>query len=579
VSTPPELPTTTHTPDPPRVIAFASVPVARGRRRWPLVAGLAGALVVLLVLAVATVIDAGPPVPRGTTVLGVDVGGRSEPEAAAALLAGLGDRLGEAVPVTLDGVPVPVDPAAVGLNLDAGATVAAAASGWPNPFRVLFGTTNEVEPVVTVDELRLEEILRPAVAELDGVVSPASVTFDGVTPKANYGAPGRGLDAAAAAQALRQGWLRGDQVAVSLTEQQPTPKAEVDRVVSEFAAPAVAAPVTVTTDSGEVRISPEAIAASLVIVGHTDGSLTPVVDETKLRTAIADQLAKVELEPENATIEDENGQPKIVASSGGRRVDLPKLSQDLIAVLVQPAPRTIAASMITVAAPVTEADLAAQGIVDRISTFTTYYQAGQARGKNIHRVADEVDGAIVKPGAVFSLNAHTGDRNYKQGYLDAPTIQGGRLVNGVGGGVSQFTTTLFNAMYYAGLEDVFHQPHSYYFTRYPAVIEATIFYPSLDMKFRNDSPHSVLIDTSYTETSVTVTFWGTKRYDISTEWGPRRNVTSPQTVQLSGSGCIATDGINGFTQDAWRIFKQNGQEIKREKFTHRYRAEPRFVCT
>ena len=93
--------------------------------------------------------------------------------------------------------------------------------------------------------------------------------------------------------------------------------------------------------------------------------------------------------------------------------------------------------------------------------------------------------------------------------------------------MSQFTTTLFNAMYYAGLEDVFHQPHSYYFTRYPSVIEATIFYPSLDLKFRNDSPHSVLIDTSYTDTSITVTFWGTKRYDITTEWGPRRNVTSP----------------------------------------------------
>ena len=87
-------------------------------------------------------------------------------------------------------------------------------------------------------------------------------------------------------------------------------------------------------------------------------------------------------------------------------------------------------------------------------------------------------------------------------------------------------------MYYAGLEDVFHQPHSYYFSRYPAVIESTIFYPSLDMKFRNDSPHSVLIDTSYTDTSITVTFWGTKRYDISTEWGPRRNVTSPQTIHL-----------------------------------------------
>ena len=60
--------------------------------------------------------------------------------------------------------------------------------------------------------------------------------------------------------------------------------------------------------------------------------------------------------------------------------------------------------------------------------------------------------------------------------------------------------------------------------------------------------------------------------------GPAPEHHHPADDHLTGSGCIATDGINGFTQDAWRIFKQGGKEIKREKFTHRYRAEPRFVC-
>ena len=74
-------------------------------------------------------------------------------------------------------------------------------------------------------------------------------------------------------------------------------------------------------------------------------------------------------------------------------------------------------------------------------------------------------------------------------------ILNGRLTPAVGGGISQFTTTLFNAAYYAGLEDVEHTPHSYYYSRYPAVIEATIFYPTLDMKFRNNTEYGVLIDT------------------------------------------------------------------------------------
>jgi len=533
----------------------------------------------MLVLAIATVVDRATPVPRGTTVLGIDIGGRTEAEAAAALLAGLGDRLAEPVPATVDGTLISVDPAAVGLDLDAEATAAAAASGWPHPLRVLFGLAHTVEPVIRIDEGKLEASLRDRVGQIAGAVTPAAITYDGLTPVAQYGAPGRGLDVPAAAAALRAGWLRSDQpIALPLIEQQPTPPAEVDRLLAEFARPAVAAPVTVTTDRGEFTIEPAAIAASLVMVGKADATLTPAVDEAKLREAIADELEKVELKPETATVKDDDGKERILASSAGLRVDLERLSRELISVLPEPAPRTLAANLVRTQPPATESDLAAQGIVEKISSFTTYFQPGQARVRNIKLIADEVDGAIVKPGEVFSLNAYTGERGYAQGYVDAPVIQGGRLVNSVGGGVSQFTTALFNAMFYAGLEDVFHKPHSYYYSRYPAVIESTIFYPSLDMKFRNDSPHSVLIDTSYTNSSLTVSFWGTKRYDISAEWGPRRNITYPPRIELTSPDCIPTSGINGFTQDAWRIFKVNGKEIKREKFTHRYQPQPNFVC-
>ncbi len=166
--------------------------------------------------------------------------------------------------------------------------------------------------------------------------------------------------------------------------------------------------------------------------------------------------------------------------------------------------------MVEVAAKTTAAELAELGIVEQVSSFTTYFTGGQGRSRNIIQVAKEVDGAIVRPGETFSLNGHTGPRGYDEGYVDAPVIQDGKLVNAAGGGISQFTTTLFNAMYYAGLEDVFHKPHSYYFSRYPSVIESTIFYPSLDLKFRNDSPHGVLIDTSYTDSSVTVRMWSTQ---------------------------------------------------------------------
>jgi vancomycin resistance protein YoaR len=156
----------------------------------------------------------------------------------------------------------------------------------------------------------------------------------------------------------------------------------------------------------------------------------------------------------------------------------------------------------------------------------------------------------------------------------------GKLTPGVGGGMSQFTTTLFNSAYYAGLEDVEHQPHTIYFSTYPSVIESTIFYPNLDLKFRNNTPYGILIDTSYTEDSLTISMWSTKVYDsVTTEWGAKRNWEEPETVTVAaGPGCIAREGGRGFAQDAWRVIRKEGKEVQREKFSWRYDAEPRVTC-
>jgi len=230
------------------------------------------------------------------------------------------------------------------------------------------------------------------------------------------------------------------------------------------------------------------------------------------------------------------------------------------------------------AGPVVASDARDPVVLERVSTFTTSFTPGEDRNINIILVARRVDGAVVGPGETFSLNGYTGPRGYAEGYVDAPVILYGRLVNAVGGGISQFTATLFNAAYYAGLENVFHKPHSYYISRYPPVIESTIFYPTLDLRFRNDTDRRILIDTSTTRDSVTVTLWGTKEFDVSTKWGPRRDVTHPRTVRVSDRDCIPTDGVDGFVQDAWRIFERSGVEVRRERFSWRYRAEPRFIC-
>ncbi|MDX1449600.1 MAG: VanW family protein [Acidimicrobiia bacterium] len=127
---------------------------------------------------------------------------------------------------------------------------------------------------------------------------------------------------------------------------------------------------------------------------------------------------------------------------------------------------------------------------------------------NIQKMADAIDGTIVVPGQTFSINDHVGERTLEKGYLPAGSIVAGEIVDTVGGGVSQFATTFYNTVFWGGYEDIEHKPHSYYFSRYPEGIEATLFWRSIDLKFRNNREHAVLIDTTYTGNSITVRFFG-----------------------------------------------------------------------
>ncbi|MGC4804238.1 VanW family protein [Micromonospora sp. DT233] len=523
-------------------------------------------------------------VPRGTRVLGTEVGGRSHADAVRELRAEL-DRAGtSATPLRMvvGKKTVTLAPADVGLAVDVEATVAAAANARAHPVSRLVGS-REVSPVVTVDAARLDAALRKAAGDQTREWTVAAIIFTGTTPKAVCPKPGLSLDRQKSAEAVRAGWLSGQPVTVPLVEARPATSSEqVDQLLAELARPAVAAPVTLRTAKGTVTIPPAAIARSLRFTADDTGKLTPRIDVKRLRTALGGKLDALEVKPRDARMVVKGGKPKPVDGRPGQQLDPAALSRDLLAVLPRSGERTVTGQVKEIKPELTAEKLAGLGIKERVSRFTTRFTGGLSspRSQNIVQVAKEVDGAVVLPGETFSLNGHTGERGYDQGYQDAPVILDGKLVPGVGGGVSQFTTTLFNATYYAGLQDVEHKPHSYWFSRYPAVIESTIFWPNLDFKFRNNTPYGVLLDTSYTAGSVTVSVWSTKIYDsVRTEYGPRRDITTPKTIHLEpGPSCIPSNGINGFTQDAFRVIRKDGKVVKREKFTWRYLAEPRYVC-
>ena len=153
-------------------------------------------------------------------------------------------------------------------------------------------------------------------------------------------------------------------------------------------------------------------------------------------------------------------------------------------------------------------------ITEPVAEFTTNHPCCESRVTNIQTMADFVRGKYLLPGETLSINDYVGPRTPDKGYVSAGAIRGGYMTEELGGGVSQFITTLFNAAFYGGLDLDEYQSHSIYFSRYPFGREATLSIPHPDLVVTNSTEHPVVIWPTYTDTSITVTLYSTKNVQV-----------------------------------------------------------------
>lgn len=214
-----------------------------------------------------------------------------------------------------------------------------------------------------------------------------------------------------------------------------------------------------------------------------------------------------------------------------------------------------------------------------LSTFTVAYPAAPYRTHNIARAVELINGAVVEQGDIWSFNQAVGERTVENGFVDGIMINDGRYVKSPGGGVSAVATTMYNAMFFAGLKPVEHGAHSFYIERYPEGREATVAWGTLDLRWQNDSGHPVTVRASSTANSVTVTLLGTKQYDeIRATKGPRTHVTPPVKRTVAGPTCEAQTPLEGFDVSVDRVFVRGGHEVGRETFRTHYTPRDEIVC-
>jgi vancomycin resistance protein YoaR len=225
------------------------------------------------------------------------------------------------------------------------------------------------------------------------------------------------------------------------------------------------------------------------------------------------------------------------------------------------------------------------GIKERISTYTTTYESGnQPRVNNIHLLGDSLDGALVKPGGVFSFNGTAGERTAEKGYQEANAIVNGRLVPQLGGGVCQVGTTIFNAVFESGLPVIERRNHSFYIAHYPKGRDATVSWGGPDFKFKNDTENWVLVSVSYTNGSITISLYGTDPgYDVAAETGSWTNerpftveeIKDPELTQ--GSRVVEDGGVSGRSITVKRIVSKSGKVVRTDTFVSNYKPKTQVV--
>ncbi|MFE3753750.1 VanW family protein [Nocardia tengchongensis] len=520
--------------------------------------------------------------PRGTQVAGIDVGGQDRAAARARLEPALDQRAAQPLTVRTGDTTASVTPRTAGIGVDWDGTWERVGGQPVNPFTRLasFFTTRRVEPAVTVDIAAMDRQLE-ALRANDRRPVEGGIAFEGAQPVAVRPVPGLTLDAAAARTVLTENWSDGSALELPMVQTPAKVSADsVDRTLQLVAEPAVRAPITFSGQGGDATVEPEQIASALSFYPDGQGGLSLSINHDALIAVLAPQLQATETKPQDASFDLTGTRPSVRPAVAGLLIDWDKTMEGLPAVLTSPGMRVKPVAYKEVQPKLSTEDAGKLGITEVVGSFTTGGFSGPS-GVNIGVVARQVNGALVRPGETFSLNGFTGTRGLAEGYVESGIINNGRPANAVGGGISQFATTLYNAAYFAGLEDAGHTEHSYYISRYPAAREATVFDGAIDLKFRNNTPYGVIIDASADNSNVTVRMWSTKTVEVESITGNRTKYTDPQTITLpAGKDCVPSSGGTGFTTSDTRVIRdaKSGKQISRNTRTVKYDPIPVVRC-
>ena len=553
-------------------------------------------------------------------LLGVSIGGLTEPDAERAIDDAEQQLLRTPILVDIDGRTTDVTGEQVGGGVEPDLLAAAMENGRAGSvfgqffwwIGSLFSGPVELETGFTVSPVAVDQLADIWDTDLIGAPPfPGAILIEDGRAIAEYPRTGVSVQREGLPELLAGAILARSSEIVPIPTVTTTPRVE-PRDLDAATARAnlwIGNPITLTTpdESQDVVFGPTDLANAFVATVTMEGQIDLTFSEEIVGSYLLNQRDLIETAPVDAELEIDGYDVVIRPGANGTLIDEGETVATLVA-LADTASRRGTLPVEEGAEPeVTTEDLEALGIEHMVVQFTTYHDCCAARVTNIQLIADAIDGAIVGPGETFGINDYVGERTLEKGYLDAGTIIRGEIVETVGGGVSQFATTLYNTVFWGGYEDVQHKPHSFYFSRYPEGIESTVSFPQPEMAFRNNTDRSIMIKTSYTDTSITVRIYGwndgrilagahrngSTNFELIAEGGPealrvrgsvsgRTDFTEPTTEyrpnpELAVDEEVETQSARqGWTVIVTRTIEQGASETD-QRWTVRYLAQRQIL--
>lgn len=561
---------------------------------------VAAAVVVAAVLVLAILVDAGLSYNRvhaGVSVAGIDVGRLTRDEAAAVLTERVKLSAAKPIMLTNDKKDWPVLPGDVGTKIDVAGSV-------ENVFSVgrrsnviedllhrfaLYVSPQDVSLSGTVDSVLLDTLISGVAKTLDHPPVNAGVKVNGGEVTVVEGTDGLVVNQTALRGHLKSLLLSLHNTTVPVPLKTLAPAIQATNTSGAVAQvkTMVGAKVGLKLDDQSWTLSPDKVATALEFRTEGQGAasrLVPYLSADKLSAFLKKVGEAVRREPKNATWETDGTSATIVPGRTGRQLDSEATAAALTEAALKTSGRVATAQVKETQPAVTNDKAKSMGIVTKIGSYTTEFSGSAGRLHNVAHAGQLISGTLLAPGEEFDFDTVVGQRTAANGFQTAPAIIAGKLEDTLGGGICQVSTTLFNAVFLAGLDVTARTNHSIYISHYPKGRDATVSWGGPAFRFRNDTPNWILIKAASGDGSLTFVLYGTSVHrKVTYTTSDFYNITPPaekrvKTNQLIvGQTHVTDDGQTGKQVKVVRKVVQDGKTIHTDVFVSSYPMRPKIV--